>query len=152
MALPDCFTSARTFNKFSVLILPERISASKKALWAECTFSSSSSRSKLYALVSGLLLSICSLTNINSLRMWSMIRRCVCGSFLFGFIIWAPALPIAVGWLNCPLRGWPVIPDPIKPVLLPTPLLSSSLAHSLKKTFRKTSSFLWKVSSYLTLL
>ena len=77
MADPDCFTSPSTFSKFSVFILPDLMRASKNALWAECTFSRSNSNSKDWALVNGFDLSIGSLMNMNSLRMWSMMRRCV---------------------------------------------------------------------------
>ena len=69
MTEPDCLTSANTFSRFSVLILPERISANRKALWAEWTRSSSSSSKRDWALVSYLVRSIGSLTNMNSDRM-----------------------------------------------------------------------------------
>jgi hypothetical protein len=64
-----------------------------------------------------------------------MILRLVSGSFLVNGLptIYAPAAPKAV-WPGAYLRS------------------SSILADSLKNTLRRTSSFFWWVSSYLTLL
>lgn len=145
---------------------PDRIKASKKALWAECTDCNSNSSKTVYALDSGLVLSIGSLLYISSLRTWSTIFKRVYGSFLLGFIIYEPAANVAecrppnwedklwapgagIGKAGCPLR-------PDGPCIAVggsvLPRFYSSFEHSLKKTLRRTSSFLRWLSSNFTLL
>jgi len=149
--------------------LPERIRASRKALWAECTDCSSSSRSTVWALERGFVLSIGSLLYISSLRTWSTIFKSVYGSLRLGFMIWDPAASVAEWrppsppnyeprlWLPGPVigrAGCPLRPEGPPKALGGSvfPRFYSSLEHSLKKTFRRTSSFFLWLSSNLTLL
>ncbi len=99
-----------------------------------------------------------SLIYIDSARTWSIMCRWVWGSLKLPFItvLFAPTLfvlkpQLMIYWPAYPITFWE--PKLIPAVPVATPLFSSSIFElSLKKTFRKTSSFLLFVSSYFTLL